>query len=77
MKCNNCGITIPELPEDADYTEMLCDRCEKHTWQLGPQEKETFRCLLKNYFPELGTDEEMSGADVVQELCRIYEELSK
>jgi hypothetical protein len=27
MKCDNCGITIPELPEDASYDEMLCDTC--------------------------------------------------
>ena len=26
MKCDSCGITIPELPEDATYDEKLCDK---------------------------------------------------
>lgn len=29
MKCIECGITIPELPEDATYEEMLCNQCYK------------------------------------------------
>ena len=31
MKCLDCGISIPEQPEDASYTELLCDRCERYT----------------------------------------------
>jgi len=27
MRCIKCGISIPELPEDATRDEMLCDRC--------------------------------------------------
>jgi len=27
MKCLECRIKIPELPEDATYDEMLCNRC--------------------------------------------------
>lgn len=27
MKCIECGITIPEMPEDASYEEMLCNQC--------------------------------------------------
>ncbi len=27
MKCIECGMTIPEMPEDAFYEEMLCDQC--------------------------------------------------
>lgn len=30
MKCINCGITIPELPEDATHDEMLCESCHKY-----------------------------------------------
>lgn len=29
MKCESCGITIPEMPEDATPDELLCDRCHK------------------------------------------------
>ena len=27
MKCPNCSITVPEMPEDAKYSEALCNRC--------------------------------------------------
>jgi hypothetical protein len=27
MHCENCGIKIPELPEDASYDERICDKC--------------------------------------------------
>lgn len=27
MKCTSCGITIPEMPEDATYDMLLCDSC--------------------------------------------------
>ena len=27
MKCIDCGMTIPEMPEDATREEMLCDKC--------------------------------------------------
>ena len=27
MKCIECGITIPEMPEGASYEEQLCDYC--------------------------------------------------
>ena len=27
MKCVECGTSIPELPEDTSYSEMLCNRC--------------------------------------------------
>jgi formylmethanofuran dehydrogenase subunit E len=27
IRCDKCGIPIPEPPEDAAYTELLCDRC--------------------------------------------------
>ena len=27
MKCEDCGITIPEMPEDATPSELLCDSC--------------------------------------------------
>jgi len=27
MKCPSCGITVPEMPEDATYEEMLCNFC--------------------------------------------------
>jgi hypothetical protein len=30
MKCIECGITIPEVPEDASYEEMLCDTCYQY-----------------------------------------------
>jgi hypothetical protein len=32
MKCQNCGITIPEVPEDASYDMMLCDKCYDEYW---------------------------------------------
>lgn len=27
MRCENCGIPIPELAEDATPDMLLCDRC--------------------------------------------------
>lgn len=27
MKCEDCGIKIPNLPEDTTPDERLCDRC--------------------------------------------------
>lgn len=27
MKCQLCGIAIPEMPEDATFDELLCDPC--------------------------------------------------
>ena len=27
MKCVSCGITIPEMTEDATEEEQLCDLC--------------------------------------------------
>ena len=29
IKCKGCGMSIPAPPEDADFSEQLCDRCEK------------------------------------------------
>ena len=31
--------------------------------------------LLKTYFPELGTDNEIEGVEAVQELCNLYNSL--
>lgn len=27
MKCPNCGITVPEMPEDSSREEQLCNQC--------------------------------------------------
>lgn len=27
MKCPRCGVTVPEMPEDAAYEEQLCNLC--------------------------------------------------
>lgn len=27
IKCVGCGISIPDVPEDATLEERLCDRC--------------------------------------------------
>ena len=27
MKCPGCQMTVPEMPEDAKYEEMLCNLC--------------------------------------------------
>jgi hypothetical protein len=45
MKCDNCGITIPDLPEDATHDEMLCDTCYENDAQelLCPQ---SGRCIV-------------------------------
>lgn len=29
IKCLGCGISIPDAPEDADDSELLCDSCLK------------------------------------------------
>lgn len=29
VRCDLCGIPIPDVPEDATYDEMICDACEK------------------------------------------------
>lgn len=29
MKCSSCGMSMPELPEDATADEMKCDGCLK------------------------------------------------
>lgn len=29
IKCTRCGMSIPDVPEDADESELLCDRCAK------------------------------------------------
>lgn len=29
MKCDWCGLTIPEMPEDATQEELLCNECAK------------------------------------------------
>lgn len=44
-------------------------------WHLSPEERERLRLLLLAHFPELGTDEEMTGADVVDVLTEIYADL--
>lgn len=40
MKCDRCGITIPELPEDASYEEKLCDRCYEEYIKEEKKEKD-------------------------------------
>lgn len=27
MKCPNCGMPVPEMPEDAQREETLCNQC--------------------------------------------------
>lgn len=27
MRCDNCGLPIPEQPENATYDMLLCDGC--------------------------------------------------
>jgi hypothetical protein len=27
IKCPDCGISVPDVPEDAAYDEMLCNAC--------------------------------------------------
>jgi len=27
IKCEDCGISIPDVPEDADKEALLCDKC--------------------------------------------------
>ena len=27
IKCPNCGISVPDVPEDAGPEEMLCNNC--------------------------------------------------
>jgi hypothetical protein len=27
IKCDRCGIPIPDVPEDASYEELICDTC--------------------------------------------------
>ena len=27
IKCPNCGISVPDVPEDAELEEMLCNKC--------------------------------------------------
>ena len=40
MKCDSCGITIPEMPEDASYEELLCDQYyEMEQERLKDQER--------------------------------------
>lgn len=42
---------------------------------LSPTEELVVAKVLKAYFPQLGTEEEMSGADVVDELSNLYSAL--
>lgn len=43
--------------------------------ELSVSEQGVVAAILKSYFPELGTDEEMNGADVVQNLSELYSSL--
>lgn len=40
---------------------------------LSEPERKLIACVLKTYFPELGTDEEMEGGDTVETLNHIFE----
>lgn len=48
---------------------------ELYITELTADEQMKLARLLKTYFPELGTDDEMNGGDVVQELCELYSSL--
>lgn len=39
MKCINCGISIPELPEDATREEILCNMYyEEEGERINPED---------------------------------------
>ena len=38
---------------------------------LTPAEAARFRAVLRTYFPELDTDEPMSGGDTIEGLCNL------
>ncbi len=27
IKCPECGVSVPDVPEDSSYEELLCNRC--------------------------------------------------
>jgi len=43
-KCPLCGISVPDMPEDAAFEERLCDTCyaerekEIFGWHMEPEE---------------------------------------
>ncbi len=47
------------------------------TMQLNDDERSKFRNILKERFPELGTDEPMSGADTIASLVELYHLLTR
>ena len=32
-KCPECGIPVPDMPEDATYEEKLCDKCYEKNYE--------------------------------------------
>lgn len=30
IKCDMCGISIPDIPEDSTYDERLCNKCSQY-----------------------------------------------
>jgi len=41
IKCSDCGISIPFMPEDATEDELLCDAClDKQEGKTGEDEND-------------------------------------
>lgn len=65
MKCPECSITVPEMPEDATWWEQLCNDC--HDKQEAADEE----ALNKKRHPLVAGNHSECGPDccVTGDLC--------
>jgi hypothetical protein len=50
IRCENCGIPIPEPPEKSDYTELLCDTCLKSIEDDYNEKEECYEISITTYY---------------------------
>lgn len=48
IKCCSCGISIPDVAEDAPKTALLCDKCNK-LQELDEQRKDNLWSVFEGY----------------------------
>lgn len=57
IKCPNCGISVPDVPEDATEDEKLCNYCYEHFEKLENASKMHFERLDDNHNETGGCDD--------------------